>query len=753
MKLIFGSYRLSLFSRLVAGMVLCSTAAFAEIEEIIVTAEYREKSTMDTAMSISAFDIELINKLRMERSADIANQTPGLQIREMFGLTAPAITMRGVSNTDSGPATSSNVTVHSDGVVLNSTTVHGFAMFDLERVEILRGPQGTLYGRNATTGSLNFISARPTPELSGYGRFTAANHGQLRFEGAVSGPLSDTVNGRLAIIKGDMDGYVTNLVDGDEGPEADEIAVRGILDFTLGDDISVFLKAQYAEYRGDSGYFHNFLPVNAISGTPNPGPGSGLRRINQNITDRPEHVDSLDLALQIDWDLGGMILTSVTGYNDHERIYFNDDDSSEVQILSETYQDEGDQVSQELRLLSTNDGPLSWIAGLYYLEDSIDNLTRYDFTGLFGLFFGTSPLDGFGAGHNYTRDLTSYAAFGHIEYIFSDAWSAGFGLRYTRDEIDIDYFGRLCYTFVRQNDRTFANWSNITGDCDTSGAVVDSDSWDAVTGNLSIQYRPNDRTMFYGNVGKGFKGGAFHMNTSSSAEVTNLKPEKVLSYELGLKWESEARDVGLSANLFFYDYEDLHQFQVVDVSRGQGAAVLLDLMSNVPGAEVLGAEFELRYAPTERALINLGFSWADTEYTDFLQADGTDLAGNTFPHSPEFTWNGLAQYEFPLTNDWILIPQLDWTWTDAYIVNINNTTSIQVAGVNYPVEIPDNWDFNFRLSLEHVSSGITITAFIEDIGEDDGDVINHFLAPDTLGTSLTKVDRPERYGVVLSYKF
>lgn len=742
-------------SSVLAGAVLFTTPAVGQVlEEVKVTAQFRESTVQDTALSVTAFDEDYINKLRFQKSDDIARQAPGVQILEQYGQTAPSIVIRGITNPDFGPATGTPVSIYSDGVVLNNPTVHGFAMFDIERVEILRGPQGTLYGRNSTSGSVNFLSARPTDELSGFGQLLLADDGEFQFIGAASGALTDDLNGRVAINRRNIDGWVTNDFDLRTGAKREESLVRGVLEYT-GEDVNVFFKVQYADYNGDPGNFFNTLPTNAFT-QPNPGFRGDFSRINLNLFGRKEDVIAVDLALQVDWNLGNMVLTSVTGFGSHTRDYIADFDFSDLTLAHEWLPHEQDQWSQEFRLASNTDGPLSWILGLYYLNDSVDTEFLFDFSGAFNPNpddFGIPTSLGGGFGSIYGQDIESTAVFAQIDYDISENWSAGFGLRYTSDEHDVTWRGANCYFFNRQDDFSFVQgFKEATTDCGGLPIqdISDDDSWDATTGTFSLKYRPTDQTLVYGNVGVGFKSGQFHLNTSDPSAVTSVEPEDLTSYDVGVKWESEDRSVVVNAAAYFYDYENLHQFQIVEVP---GSQILVNTLSNVPEAEVYGAELEMMFAPLPDMLINLGFSWNETEYTDFTTLDGQSFNGNSFPNAPEFSFNGLVLYDFPLANGWTLTPQLDWSWLDTQFQDFNNTESVDFQGENVSLVISEDWDVNLRLTLAN-ESGITITAFVEDIGEDQGDIIDYIPGLiSVVGATSTKVTRPETFGLLLRYDF
>ena len=744
----YKGYQVAMFISILSGL---SITAYAEIEEVVVTAERRESTVTDTPISMTAFDENLIQKFRMERSLDVADQAPNLQIEEVYGVSAPRITLRGVTNADYSVTSNSPVTVYSDGVVLNNTTIQGFAMFDLERVEVLRGPQGTLYGRNSTTGSINFISARPTDELTGYLRATAGRYGQKRFDGAVGGAVSDSLRARLAFTSGESDVWVTNALNGDKEPTQDDKAMRLGLEYDLAENVDVFFKAQWSEYSGEALLFHSGASVHPFFGTPNPGPSDDYRSIVMDLDDRPEDIDSLDIVLQVDWRFSDWTLTSLTGFNDHERLWINDDDASEFPVLHEYSQHESDQFSQEFRLTSDFEGPAEWILGVYYMEENLDALGAFDFT---ALFFDPDPSNGYGSVNARAQTLDSFAAFAQLDYAFAEKWSAGLGLRWTEDEKTYDFEYLPCIGFPRQDDRSFTDRSLISLDCGGTQERADKADWSAISGKVSIEYRPDDRSLFYASYSKGFKGGAFAVDSTLSDGTGRVDPEDLRSYEAGFKRQAQNGKAVVSGALFFYDYEDLQQKSLVDLGSEDGLPNFVNLLNNVDEAEVYGAEVELQWSPNERTYTMLGFGWVDTEYTDFVQADGTDFSGNEFQNAPEFTFNGLVQYRFDGLGNWSVTPQLDWSFAQGYFINLANDSFVDITSTErYQVETEDDWDVNFRLTFESIDLAFSVTAFIEDIGENQGDITQHYPSFDSLGTSMTNISRPETYGLTFAYEF
>ncbi len=489
----------------------------AQIEEIVVTAQKREESVQEIPLSVTVFDASDITRFRFERSQDFAAQTANLQIEELFGFSSARVSMRGIVNGDFSPISNVAVTVHSDGVVLNNLASHGFAMFDLERIEVLRGPQGTLYGRNATAGSLNFISAGPTEEFSGYGRFTYGEYNQTRFEGAISGAIvPDKLLGRLAIVKNDRDGYIRNIFDGSDTPKADDMAVRGMLKFLINEDVELDLKLQYGKSRGESIVFHSDIDPNPINGLPNPGPASGWEVTNLNRTNRPENVDALDFAATLNWDFGSFMLTSVTGYGENDRLEFNDDDITSETFLDEYFGHEQSQFTQEIRLTSSGEQQLRWIVGAFYLTEDVQSSTVFDFT---GLFFDPNPANGYANLAVFDQKLESWAVFVHADYDITDRLTLTGALRWTEDRKDIDGVMSDCLFF----DRTTTTLDQLTPafpDCSGTslGTLVRSDTWGEWSGRVAIDFAISEDVLVYASLSRGFKGGGYNGSPALSTD-------------------------------------------------------------------------------------------------------------------------------------------------------------------------------------------------------------------------------------------
>lgn len=744
-----------------------STSSYASfgsgaIEEVVVTALRREQSLQDVPASVSALSADQLKAFKIERTTDLADQIPNVQIEEQFGLTGPRIAVRGIVNADFNAVSNTPVTVYSDDVVLNSIQDHGFAMFDVERVELLRGPQGTFFGRNSATGAIQFFSVKPTEDTTGFINLTFAEFDQKRFEGAVSGTLiEDMLFGRISLLKNDGDGHIKNDFDGKDGPEADDFSIRTFLTYEK-DKLDAALKVQYSEGEGQAITFHNILPINIFDGLSNAGPGSDYQKIQLDRAERTESIESTLTSLVVNYDFEGLVLTSVTGYSEHDFFNFNDDDSTSSQFFDEYFANEQEQFSQEFRLTTTDDSDLQWIAGVYYLTEEVSSQTNFEFSG----FFGDPSVAGFGSDISVNQDLDSYAIFGQADYSISDEWSVSIGLRWSRDEKDIDHSVVPCFEFD-PTISTFIQPGMRTGDCGDPAAIgatpSQSESWSASTGKVLVEYTPNADVLYYASIARGFKGGGFNGGAERLEQFSTVDPEIVISYEAGAKLTLMDGRAIVNIGAFYYDYEDMQQFTI---GFAPGSQTLARSLVNVPEARNMGFEIEAFLRPIDGMTLNLGLGYVDTEFTDFPGLDdfGNPISfdGNEFPGAPKITFNGLLQYEIS-TSFGFIIPQVDFSYIDEYFADIDNTGSIsfapgdtgfaQVDGRTFDTTLGDFWDVNLRLSFTNEEQTTKLTLFVENI-EDEVQWTNHF-DPSAfgVGSTISTLRKPRTVGITLSHEF
>ncbi len=645
------------------------------LEEITVTARKREQGIQDVSMSITAFSGEQIEEFRIVNAQDLSWYTPGLYASGARGDNDPLYTIRGIGLNDAFPNNNPTVGMYLNEVNQPFTPMMAFQMFDLERVEVLKGPQGTLYGRNTTGGAINVFSRRPGEEVNGYMRGDFGNFERFEFEGAVGGPFSDQVAGRIAVYTVQQnDGWVTNAFNGQEIGERDQTSVRGTLQFNPNDDLEILLIGHYAKDRSDSaarehvgfldGPFSPNLCQAAIEGRrdetqcvsflgySDPYPDRYTVE-NSSILGQDSDSENFGVSLSVDWQIGDMTLSSVTGYSDYDRDYTEDSDGTPIVMIDTRSINEIEMFSQELRLASTTEGGLDWVVGAYFTDDEMyaDFLQALD-----EHVFLTRVAQ------NFVQATTAWAVFGYATLPLTEQLSLVGGLRYTDEEKDFDYYGFDHDPFGTTQMPAFG----VIPVPEYHDSIQDDD-W---TGEIGLEYQVADDALLYANIAKGFKSGGFKGAISfTEAELQPFDPETLYAYEIGVKSTVADGTLRINAAGYYYDWEDFQAF--VNEIRG-GVPVLV--LTNGGDAEVLGAEVDVLWQPTDRLLLGAGLNWMDTEITKYNSIPGTgDNTGNKLANSPDLMFNARGRYDFPIGDGgWLAYVATDVMYRDDIYFSLNN---------------------------------------------------------------------------------
>ncbi|MFC7047801.1 TonB-dependent receptor [Emcibacter nanhaiensis] len=631
--------------------------AFAEesglaIEEIVITAQKRTESSQSVAAAITAIGGDELSKTNFNNVADLQNIAPSVQIGESFGFAQ--IMVRGVGTDNPFVGGDPSVAVHLDGVVIGQPSAQFGSLFDIERIEVLRGPQGTLYGRNATGGSVNVISYKPTPETTGYARLTGGNYDLIKFEGAVGGALSDTLMARAAVRYTNRGGYGTNLVDGSDIDDADQLSLRGQLLWEPTEDVSLRLAAEHHE-EDDRNYIPKFrgpsydpAPLPALEPQPTAGTrATDPRDIYSNVNLQNKRSQD-SFSAELNWDIDETFsLTSLSNYQTFEKIPQADFDMTEVDfyIWSESY--ESDQFSEELRLNFESDR-LRGLIGAYYYYEKLDSDNRLDIPLVPQFVADSTPvLSGCGFDDNVsdqivgadpellcfnfrgTSKTNAYALFGNAIYDLTDTLSVNVGARYSYEKKEGD------------TDRWTAPGAPVL-------TFQDEKSFEKFTPNVRLEWRANDEVLVYAGYSKGFKSGIFL--TGQTTPV--LDPEIVDAYEIGLKGMFMDRRLRFNAAAFYYDFTDLQQGRSVPA----GTSGFTLVYENAASAEIKGMEMEFTWLASEHIRIDGSATYLDATFDDYVTTDPFDtvfqqlglidagvdlsqqLAGNRLVQSPK--WSG-----------------------------------------------------------------------------------------------------------------
>ncbi len=607
------------------------------VGDIVVTAQRRAQNLQDVPVSVTAFDAELIREAGFTNSLSIGDQVPNLEIKTFGGV--PNIFIRGVGNNDFNSSSVGPISVYRDDVVVASTGSQIFSLFDLERIEVLRGPQGTLFGKNTTGGAIQFFSRLPGNELEGYVRLGYGRFDLFEAEGAVSLPLSDTLAVRVAGLVRRRDGERVNLFDDSDAINVDEAAVRAI--FRWRPDTLTDIRLSVGGGRDRSDYL-NPKPLGTGPGATNifgyADPAPNDPRILNFDADSRNHSDNFFISLNASRDFGPFTLRSITGYDESQIDNRVDVDGSPLRVDQITFLTDTWQFSQELQL-AYDSRRFDAIFGLYYFRENLQGDSDADLLGELDAIGASLPLI-----TRASRRNTSYAAFAQGTYSITDALRLTLGGRYTVDR-------------VRSQHRADLIPGYFTSAPD--GAPIPlvpfarlRDNFDAFSWRAAIDYDLADDILAYASASRGFKSGGFNIGIITSvAERTQVDPEYLTAYEVGLKMRLFDRRLRFNLSAFYYDYTDL---QVLSVNQ-QGTGVPTLGLDNAADATIKGLEVELLAVPVESLNLGLNFGLLDAEYRNYTSGaiDPTtgqprDFSGNRLPGAPRFTLSSFVQYSFPL---------------------------------------------------------------------------------------------------------
>jgi iron complex outermembrane recepter protein len=602
-------------------------AASSEIEVVVVTARKREESLQDVPIAVSTVSGEQMLETHITRATEIQNYIPNLTINGAFGVVNPQIFIRGVGNNDFNDNAGATVGVYQDEVYLSAPAGKLVQTYDLESVQVLRGPQGTLFGRNNTAGAIAFTSKRPDGKLEGYVRATLGNLERMDFEGAMSFPLSESLSGRVALQRNTRAGYADNLdatgAVREEIGDIEELAGRFLLRWQR-DNLDIVLNLNLSDADNDRlpGKSFGINPDGTdFGGFINPDPGN-IRQNSANYKE-VEEVETRGAILSASYELADFTVSSITAHYDAERYVTLDVDKSPNNLLHIIRAPQSRQFSQELRITSNGNKALDWIAGLYYLREDLRVDTLFAFGGPSEPFFAQL----------YNSDTETYAAYAELIYSLSDRLSFTGGARYTVDEryFDIIVGGGAAVPFSQ-----FENEWNEWG-------------WRGI-----LDYKFTDSTMIYASVSRSFQGGGYNGGSFTLAEVgEGFDPEFLLAYEVGVKLAFASGRLTANMAAFYYDYTDPQVFTLDGGQAGGVSAGFVSTIVNADNATVKGFELELVARPTDSLTINAGIGLLDTAYGELVLPGPNNTVisgkGNNLIGAPEVDLSfGFAQV-FPVS--------------------------------------------------------------------------------------------------------
>ena len=658
-----GKYKSACWLAAIAALSLIPVSAGAQqLEEIIVTAQLREQNIQDVPLAVTAISAQQLEAAGIFDATTIALNVPGMAYAE-FSPGQALISIRGITSADDGAGLDNSVALFLDGIYIGRQAGINFDMFDLERIEVLKGPQGTLFGRNAIAGAINVVTSKPADEFGAKVALTAGNEGILRGQALITGPLSDTLSGKLVVNHREHDGFVRNTHLNKDVQDENYTSVRGQLRLNL-DSSEWLLSADVMDDERDAmgrapianGNF-DYVGTATTLGAGRPG-------TNASPTDGFTNREGSGVSLQGDIEIGTGVLTTITGFRNTKSNWEMESvgaplgggfDLSAGNFGADVIDDideEIDTFSQEFRWTSESGGTFDYVVGLYFFTEDTDRVEQ------FRIDANTTGTGQFTVGNEYTRtenETTSYAAYGQANWHVNDRWTLTAGGRFTRDERDYNATAVNCG--LPEDERAAAGFPNFPP-CEGVGGSLSiiaevfslpaTDSWTDFSPMVSAQFRPGDNLMYYGTVSTGYKSGGFAGSQGVASAATNpVEPEDVTNYEIGLKGDFVDNTLRINASLFFMDYTDL---QVVRFGPVPGSAFGTFQTTNVGSADITGLEVDYFWQATDNFSISGYYAYLDSEIDGLTLNTATgpeDFSGLPLRQSPENSYNVVLNYALP----------------------------------------------------------------------------------------------------------
>ncbi|MCH4269405.1 MAG: TonB-dependent receptor [Brevundimonas sp.] len=649
----------------------------AAVEDIVVTAQRREQRLQDVPLAVSAFSMESLEDGKVESLLNLDGKVPNVVLAPVGAYPfASAFYIRGLGYADVESSFEPSVGVELDGVYLSRNVGAVQDFFDIGGVTILRGPQGTLYGRNTIGGVVSVQSRRPSFDFGARAQATFGSNGRQELRAGVEGALiEDKLAGKFSFLTKTYDGYIKNYDGRDMGAQ-DVTSMRGALLWTPTASFDATLIVDYTKDKGTGTAFENAsLPSMVLPGFGEPADTDGDPFLSHVGDDIFSDLEALGVTLNANWDLGPVKLTSITGYRKTDTEVLSDFDGTPTPFMTVHRDETHDQFSQELRLASNTDGPLTYVVGAYYMTQEYDIAT-----GQFGTVFG-SPTAG---STIYTQQKAdSWAVFGQADYEVLPGLTVTAGGRYSKEE------------------KTFTTQPLFYPNAETFEA-----SFDDFSPKVGVSYKWSDTLMTYAQYSRGFRAGGFNGRAGSFLAVGPYDSETVDSYEVGVKSDLFDRRLRLNAAVFTSDYQDMQQSvqQLIP-----GTLINQTLVANVGAATISGFEAEATALLTDVFTISASVGYLDASYDEFMAdlGDGLGVIDRTYlpmPYAPKWsnsvTFNYKDDFDFGRVTAQASVRHM----TDMYtsFSTLNATTDLTMRQSNTVVdgsvslELPDG---RWRVSL------------------------------------------------------
>lgn len=768
-------------TRILAGTALAAllsaNSALAQVkDEIIVTATKRAEKLTEVPIAISVFGADDIDQTGVRELREISEYIPNVQISQHNDFRA-VVTIRGVGSNSRNIGFDSRVGVYVDGVYMGQSPSLNQELLDLERVEVLRGPQGMLFGKNTVAGAISLVTKKPDSTET-FGKLTAdfGNLNYRSFKGMVNTPISDKMALKVSALKTDRDGYINNVTTGNKLDEKNVIAGRAQLSFQPTDNIDLNLSVDSLHSEG------NILVGKPVTDLLGLGPAllqNEPYKVALHFDPRENRSVSgaaFDASIHLANDY---TLKSISSYRSTDAFYRNTTDYSPVSIVFIDYRDIFSQTSQEFQLISPSDQKLTWMGGAYYykqigktqrdvtLGDQFEetfiagavapsvapllglnpaNLTNAQLSLISSIVgFGPEGSKIFNRGKVNTESIAGYI---NGSYDLTDQWVLGGGLRYTHETKDANWL------LDGRNSGVFAIGSTGS-DPNNPSPLLNSRSDDYASVAASLSYNMSDAVNLYAKFSTGFKSGGFNLDYINANELAansglEFGKETVRSYELGYKGALMDGRLKLNLAAFLADYNNYQVNQFVDLGGGRTSIRI----TNAAKVRTKGLEADVSFQATENLFLQGTAGYLDAKFDSFPGGGtaGADATGKKLVNAPDFTASASAQYTIPV-EQWggNVFVRADITHRDGYYTTADNikTTPYRVAPGSVPFGyIPKLTQLNGRIGFESDKGGYGLyvwghnltneKTFVDDFRDFFGTIVHHPNTPRTYGVELVK---------------
>lgn len=657
----------------------------ATLEEVVVTAARRAESAQNVAVALTALSSQSLEDANVVDISDIGFLAPNVQLQPVSTFPGFAtFTMRGIgTGANSIRTLDPTVNVMIDGMVVATQIAGQLDAFDYETVEVLRGPQGIFFGRNSIAGAIQMRTGKPSEEFGGRLKVGVGSQSLVQLEGVIEGAMSSTLRGKLAVQYRSFDGYFEDNNGGTFVPapnnpsgtepgtatqkqnEQDSIFIKPTITWQPSDRFDLTVYGQYFEDDGGSGSTQAYVEPSTAPSTMfrlyGYTPPTDQFEVNHDLVGKSD-TEIEQLVVEANWSVGNGVLTSVTGWRDLTFSSSSDIDGTPFLLIHfPDNEEEASQFSQEIRYAADISDRLDFIIGGFYLDAEQGVIERREFSGL------TAGRDHFDFNYiqsDWTQDVKSTALFGNIRWGFTDTLTLNAGIRYSREEKDLNI------TLL-----TPCSGPGFSG-CSTDKTDL-GEEWSNTSPRVALEYRPNDDLMFWGSWTRGFRSGNYNARAPSIAAVGPADPEQADQIEIGMK--GDFADGRLRANItgFFTVYDEIQRTTNGEDALGNP----LQLLRNAAEAEIPGIEAEITWLPTDRLMLMAGIGWIDPEFKKFT---GLNLGAATdqenealakeleFERVPDSEYTLTGEYRVPMSDTGDLIFRGQYAWRDGFYTDVTN---------------------------------------------------------------------------------